>query len=307
MLRKNWLKAQIEDALQGVFNGGSFGGDTDVTSRVEPWADAKPHFSKLYKLAETAYGEIDKNPYPGEFFAGENTFDILAQEQVSYAAEQMSPDAIQVRRLGAQIVNGHFLDPTTNTRLQESIEVAVERAESALLEDVVPQILDVAIQSGAYSGSATDIILDRAMEGFSREALRATTGIFYENWVRERAAQGSGVEMLKVAETIDFEHGKLLLANADLVRSLDQIDLDNAIKKFEDELKSHWRGQQEYMAIMTGGGFHEDTTSDPSKKKNVLGSALQGAVGGASLGASVGGGPGAIVGGILGGVAGLLG
>ena len=31
---------------------------------------------------------------------------------------------------------------------------------------------------------------------------------------------------------------------------------------------------------MTGGGFHADTESDPSKKKNVLGSALQGAVGG---------------------------
>ena len=103
---------------------------------------------------------------------------------------------------------------------------------------------------------------------------------------------------------IEFERSKLIQANADLVRQLEDLDLQNAIAKFEDELKSHWRGQQEYMSIMTGGGFHADTESDPSKKKNVLGSALQGAVGGASLGATVGGGPGAIVGGILGGVAG---
>ena len=290
----------VEDAY---FCGG--GGDSDVTSRVEPWSAAKPHFEALYNHAKAAYAATDKDPYPDDFVEGENSFDVLARQQVSFAAEQMSPDAIQVRRLGAQIVNGHFLDPSSNLMLVDSINVGVEKAESALLEDVVPQILDMAIQSGAYSGTATEIVLDRAMEGFSREALRATTGIYYENYVRERGMQAGGVEILKVAEMIDYERAKLIQANADLLRAVRQLELDNDIKKFEDELKSHWRGMQEYMAIMTGGSFSE--TSDPSKKKNVLGSALQSAVGGASLGASVGGGPGAIVGGILGGVAGLLG
>ena len=281
------------------------GGDSDVTSRVEPWSAAKPHFEALYNHAKAAYAATDKNPYPDDFIAEENGFDILARQQNTYAAEQMRPDAIQVRRLGAQIVDGYFLDPSTNTRLQQSVDVGVEKAEAALLEDVLPQVLDIAIQNGAYSGTATEIILDRAMEGFSREALRMTTGIYYENYTRERALQSGGVEILKVAEVIDHEQGKMIQANGDLLRAVRQLEMDNDVKKFEDELRSHWRGMQEYMATMTGGSFSE--TSDPSKKKNVLGSALQSAVGGASLGASVGGGPGAIVGGILGGVAGLLG
>jgi hypothetical protein len=301
MLRRNWLKSFIEEAQESRLFGGSFGGDTDVTSRVEPWSEAKRHFTKLYGLAEAAYGETNTDPYPGEFIAGENGFDRLARNQVNFAQEQMAPDAVQVRRLGAQIVTGYFLDPSKNTTLVNSIDVAIEKAESALLEDVIPRVLDVAVQSGAYSGTGTELMVDRALEGFSREALRATTGIYYENWTRERGAQGSGVEMLRVAETMEFERSKLIQLQ------LEDLDIQNSIAKFEDELKSHWRGQQEYMSIMTGGGFHADTSSDPSKKKNVLGSALQGAVGGASLGASVGGGPGAIVGGILGGVAGLLG
>jgi hypothetical protein len=168
-------------------------------------------------------------------------------------------------------------------------------------------VLDIAVKNGAYSGTAADIIMDRALEGFSREVLRATTGIYYENFTRERSMQAGGVDMVRMAETIEFERGKLYQANADMLRQLEQIDLDNQIAHYEDELKSIWRGMDQYMAIMTGGGFSDTTTHDPSKKKNVVGSALQGAVGGASLGASVGGGPGAVVGGILGGVAGLLG
>ena len=224
-------------------------GANDITSRVEPWSEAKRHFTKLYGLAEAAYGETNTNPYPGEFIAGENSYDKVARNQINFAQEQMAPDSIQVRRLGAQIVTGYFLDPSRNTTLVNSVNVAVDKASAALLEDVIPQVLDVAIQSGAYSGTGTELMTDRALEGFSREALRATTGIYYENWTRERSLQGSGVEMLRAAEMIEFERSKLIQANADLVRQLEDLDLQNAIAKFEDELKSHWRGQQIHQVL----------------------------------------------------------
>ena len=307
MYRNQRLEECISELQYALWFGGSSSGDADVTSRVEPWEAAKDHIERLYNFANTAYDDTDKNPYPGEFHAGENEFDLLARDQIVYAAEQMNDDALRTRTLGRKTLAGEFLEPSTNPILQASINAAVERAESALLEDVIPQVLDIAVKSGAYSGTATDIIIDRALEGFSRETLRATTGIYYENYTRERGMQPQGVELLKVAEVMEFERAKLHMSNADILRQLEQIELDNALQHFEDELKSHWRGQQEYMSIMTGGGFHADTSSDPSKKKNIVGSALQGAVGGASLGATVGGGPGAIVGGILGGVAGLLG
>jgi hypothetical protein len=214
---------------------------------------------------------------------------------------------VRVRELGNATISGLFLDPSSNPILLDSINVAVEKAKSALLEDVIPQVLDIAVRNGAYSGTASDVIIDRALEGFSRESLRATTGIFYENYIRERALQPAGAELLKVAEMIEFERSKLYQAQGDMLRSLEQMELDNELQHFEDENKAPWRGEQEYMSIMTGGGFSAETKTDPSKKKNPLGSALQGAVGGAALGGTVGGGPGAIVGGILGGVAGLLG
>jgi len=308
MYRNLQLEANISQLHCGLyFNGSGGDSDADVTSRVEPWSAAKDHFSRLYVLASGAYDATDKTPYPGEFYALANTYDDLAQSQVVFAAEQMAIDAERVRALGTRTVTGGWLDPSSNPILVNSITTAVEKANAALLEDVIPQVLDIAVKNGAYSGTASDIIIDRALEGFSREALRATTGIYYENFTRERALQANGVDMLRAAEMIEFEKSKLYQANADMVRQLEQMDLDNQIAHYEDELKAIWRGMDQYMAMMTGGSFTDTTTHDPSKKKNVLGSSLQGAVGGASLGASVGGGPGAIVGGILGGVAGLLG
>ena len=167
MLRRNWLKSQIEEWQESRFSGGSSAGDgaNDITSRVEPWSEAKRHFTKLYGLAEAAYGETNTNPYPGEFIAGENSYDKVARNQVNFAQEQMAPDFIQVRRLGAQIVTGYFLDPSRNTTLVNSVNVAVDKASAALLEDVIPQVLDVAIQSGAYSGTGTELMTDRAWRG----------------------------------------------------------------------------------------------------------------------------------------------
>src|SRR6187399_438700 len=220
MYRNRQLEANIAELQCGCYFNGGGDSDADVTSRVEPWKDAKNHFTRLYGLASGAYDATDKTPYSGEFYALENTFDILARDQIVLAAEQMGGDSERIRDLGARTVAGYWLNPDTNPILTQSISAAVERAESALLEDVIPQVLDIAVKNGAYSGTAADIIMDRALEGFSREVLRATTGIYYENFTRERALQSNGVDMLRMAEMVEYEKGKLIQANADMLRQL---------------------------------------------------------------------------------------
>ena len=59
MYRNRQLESCISELQCGCYFGGSSSGDADVTSRIEPWKDAKPHFTRLYNLASAAYDETD--------------------------------------------------------------------------------------------------------------------------------------------------------------------------------------------------------------------------------------------------------
>lgn len=282
------------------------GGDSDVTSRVEPWSGADGFFRTIYLEAQDAFDATDRTPYSGDFLAGGNSYDPIARNLIDSAVNSMSADSEKIRHYGELLAAGVYLDPDTNPALTGAIDSGIERAREALLNDVMPQLIDTAIQAGAYSGTAFETIQDRALQGFSTEAIRASAAVYYENFARERAIQHSLPQIFAAAEEIDVNRGKLTQANADMLRGLEQIGLDDDFKHFQDELQAPWRGMSEFIGILTGGGFTSSTVHDPSKTANPLGSALQGAAGGAIAGMTFGPVGGAL-GGLLGGVAGLLG
>ncbi len=304
MLQKNRLKERILEFQANSYFGGG-GGDSDITSRVEPWSGAIGYFAAIYVSAQAAFNATDRAPYPGEFLAGENSYDPIARNLIDSAVNAMGADSEKIRTYGELLAAGHYLDPATNTELVAAVDAGLEKAEESLLNDVMPQLIDVAIRNGAYSGTAFEDLQDRAIQSFSKEAVRGSAAIYYENFARERAIQNSMPQIFAAAEEIDANRGKLIQANADMLRGLEQLELDNAYKHFQDELEAPWRGMAEFIGILTGGGFTKGTVHDPSKEANPLGSALQGAMGGAIAGMSFGPVGGAI-GGLLGGVAGLL-
>lgn len=303
MLRRKWIPCLARE--QRFFLGG--GGDQDVTSRVEPWDAAKPYFEDIYSKGSDAFAATNRTPYPGDFLAGSTTYDPLARGFIDLAVDEMGADSQKIRTYAEHLIAGTFLDPSTNPILLNSVTEGIAKARESLLEDVMPQILDMAISGGAYDGTAFDTLQDRALEGFSREALRASTAVYYENFARERAIQHAAPGIFQIVEQIDAERGRLTQANADMLRGLNQIELDDDFKHFQDELQAPWRGIQEFVSVLVGGGFNTSEVHDPSKARNPIGSAMQGAVGGATAGMSVGGPVGGAIGGFLGGIAGLLG
>lgn len=280
------------------------GGDNDITSRVEPWDEAKPHWIAIYGFAEDAYDLTPKTPYDGQFIAGENGFDIQARGEISAATPAMGDDAGLIRTHGRSVLAGNFVDPATNPFIESTILASVDLVRQRLLDETIPQILDRSIQAGAYGGPSQDVFQQMALENFDREGLAVSAKVYYENHVRERGAQDAAIGLLAASRAANADQIKLTQANADLLRQLEQLALDEDLKQFEESILAVWRGLDQYTAIMAGGAFTKSTEEGP--KKNVIGSVLQGAVGGASAGGSVGGAPGAAIGAILGGLLGGL-
>ena len=143
----------------------------------------------------------------------------------------MSGDSERIRDHGSENSNREFLEPETNPILLNSVNVAVGKQNPHCWRMCYLRVLDIAVRSGAYSGTAADIVIDRALEGFSREALRATTGVYYENYVRERALQprwGRLLGRLRWWSLRGVNYSKQM----GMLRQLEQMELDNAIAHF---------------------------------------------------------------------------
>lgn len=280
------------------------GGDSDVTSRVEPWSGAIGYYADFYLAGKDAFDSISKLPYSGTYFAGDNTYDTLARNAVDAAVIDMGSDADKIRNHAERLLAGEYLDPSTNTFLFGSVDAALEQLRQKLSDEVLPTILDSAIQAGAYSGTAHDVLTLKAMEAFSREGAKMAASIYYENYTRERALQENAPQLMVVAETIETKIAALYQTNADQFRGLLQIDLDEALRHFEDTLTAPWRGLAEFSAVLTGGGFNSQTREGP--KENKFANLFQGTLGGAVTGFQVGGPVGGAIGGLIGGIGGLF-
>lgn len=286
--------------------GGGGDSDSNITSRTEPWSGANGYFRDLYAAGLTAFEDSSRNPYPGPFIAGRNAWDGFARTEIDEITEEQEVDVERLRNHQRQVLSGHYLDYTSNEYLAPALNAALESARRKVTEGLLPQLLDASIQSGAYGGTAHTLLAEGVLANFSREAAEVAAKVYYENYTRERNYQANSQQAFGTIHSLEAGTAKLIQANADLERQLEQLGYDEDLAIFQERQQAHWRGFSEFLGLLTGGGFNSQSQSDPSKRKNVLGSTLQGAIGGASSG-SMFGPPGMIVGGILGGVLGGFG
>lgn len=304
MLRRKFIPLLAEDPRY-FFGGG--GSDSDVTSRVEPWDDAKPYYVELYAIGHDAFTATSRDPFTGEFLAGANTYDTLARSAIDLTTTNMADDAVKLRNHAVELLRGDWLDPSSNPWIAASVEASLSDLKRRFTDDVLPTIIDLTIQNGAYSGTAREVLEARAMVDFDREGAKVASAIYYEAYTRERVLMENAPQLFAVAESVDGKRATLIQANADAVRGLAQIADNEAWQEFQETLAAPWRGAAEFSALLTGGGFNSQTTHDPSKQDNKFANLFQGALGGAATGFQLGGPVGGAIGGLVGGIGSLLG
>lgn len=286
-------------------SGGNDEGVSDVTNRTEPWDGAKTYFTGLYSNSLIAFNDTPRTPYPGPFFAQDNAYDVLARTAADAAAglnftngnllHTHAPKRLahEERVLGhwEDVLNGDFLVHTSNPYIEDAVTEATTIVEERLTEGVLPKLIDSAIQAGAYGGDAQTLISQLALADFSRTAVEMATRIYYENYGRERQVQSAvppiGLDIYPLISQLHIDRAKLYAGNADALRILEQLGIDEDLKEFEETLNAPWRGFSEHIGVLTGGGFNTETMTDPSKQKNMIGSVFQGLVGGGMMGLSL--------------------
>src|SRR5688500_17245776 len=108
---------------------GGGGGDNDITSRTEPWSEAKPYYEDMYANGATAYDLVDQTPYAERFYAGENAYDLQSRNAVDAAALGIQTDISGLRSHGTEILSGTRLDPSTNPFLSATVGASLDEAE----------------------------------------------------------------------------------------------------------------------------------------------------------------------------------
>src|SRR5262245_16374687 len=101
-----------------------------VTSKTEPWGEAKPYFIEMYKNALNAFKSTNKQPYTGKTHAGPNKWQTQAAGQM--AGNKWGAKAPTIRKVGdyiaSQVGNTKWLDPKTNSFIKGVADTAQRRA-----------------------------------------------------------------------------------------------------------------------------------------------------------------------------------
>src|SRR5215475_4843900 len=129
------------------------GGPKNVTqtTKSEPWAEAKPYIIDLYKAAQGAFGQTNKQMYTGDLWAQPTATQISANKEL--AGNTWGKGAAGVNQMAADLVSGKYLDPSTNPWLKGNVEAALGDVTRKYTQEVFPQMGDAAIRAGAYGGS----------------------------------------------------------------------------------------------------------------------------------------------------------
>src|SRR5262245_28295009 len=101
-----------------------------VTSKTEPWAEAKPYFTQMYQKAMEAFGATNRKPYTGKTYAAPNVWETKAAKQM--AGNKWGQGAAALRKVGdyvtGQVGNTSWLNPDTNPFIKGVADTATRRA-----------------------------------------------------------------------------------------------------------------------------------------------------------------------------------
>lgn len=256
------------------------------TTTNAPLAAQSGMFQSLWDNAMRAYNTTDRS---GTL----NQFEQQAQNRAVQAANESGIGVDETRQLALKQLRGDFLSPNSNPYLADAVTAANSGVKDQLLREILPSTNSAAIASGAYGGSRNGVQNAQAITDYNKVAADNANKIYYQNYANERNIQQNSPNLLEAANKQNLSASQILSALGAGTRELQQ--------------NAQWTGLDKLAAILTAGGFSNQTTQGTTTQTPAsggIGGFIQGAAGGASAGAAIGGPWGAAIGGILGGLGG---
>lgn len=249
-----------------------------VTSKSEPWAEAKPYYIDLYKKAQDAFKATNKKTYGGDLWAGPTGLQKTAATQLG--ANKFQTGAADLRTLGTATTRGDYLDPDKNPWLKKTAEQAVGDVTRHYTRDVMPQMGSAAISGGAYGGARQGIMEGLSAGEFGREAGDISANIYGSNYQQERDRQMQGGNMFNQANALEMAHLQGMAGAGEQQQQWNQGQLNEDYQRWQQQQAAPWAGVPELMSVLSGGNFQSTSSTGPNP--NYM-SPMQGAMGVGSL------------------------
>lgn len=288
---------------------------TKQTQTSTPPSWITPGLSTLGGLVE---GNLQSRPplYEGNFVAGPNEYDQLVAGSYADSAARAAALADQMTALtGGSMAGPTYGGPAVAqpgtfanwdvAALQPVINASINPALRALTEQVLPSLQSSMIDSGAYnSDRAMTVLPAMAMQDFNQEAQRVAAQIAYQDFsdYENRMLQAFGLnterglgdanvltqrlalqpELMTTAMRLATGSGDLMAAAGGYDRSLEQMQIDDALARWNYEATAPYAGLDIASSILAQIGNPwgtQDLTGKTTQKSSGLGNVLSGALG----------------------------
>lgn len=233
-----------------------------VTSKSEPWAEAKPYYIDLYKKAQEAFGATNKKVYGGDLWAGPTSLQKKAAKELG--ANQWQQGAGDLRTLGKDTVSGKYLDPNTNPWLKKTADMAIGDVTRNYTRNVLPNMGSAAISGGAYGGGRQGVMEGLAAGEFGREAGDIATNIYGSNYQQERDRQMQGGNLFNQANQLEAMHLQGMAGAGQQEQQWQQGQLNEDYQRWQQQQAAPWAGIPELMSVLSGGNFQSTSSTGPN-------------------------------------------
>lgn len=255
----------------------SGGGNTTTTSNTKsktessgttsPWGPAEGYFKDLYRRGYGAMDAVQGKLFEGDFVAPATQGQRDSVAQLYAAAPGLSVGSVPLTEFALKVANGEFLDPN-NPVLQAAISGAVNPLQERLQGQILPGITDAAMRGGAYGGTSQALQNTAAIDDWS-ENVMDLTGKMTLDWTNARMNDVfRSPDLFKEANTLALAPGTVTGLAGEAERGLNQLTLDNALKKYMNEIQAPWYGIQDFANLLTTGGFRNVTSKGETSTKN---------------------------------------
>lgn len=249
------------DMWNSLWSG--FNTTNTTNQQTGAWNPAAGYFPDVYAKAKAAMDATTGKTYTAPTLAGPTANQQAGANALAGAASTVGSTADPLRQYATSLLRGDWLSPDTNPHIKAVADAAVGEVKEDF-DQALQGTKSRAIMAGAYGGSRQDLQEREALNQFTKTAGNVASNIYNQNYMNERNAMGAAGQLAGLADTMAVLGPQTLLTAGGIQQGWQQAAMDDAKRRWEEQQAAPWKGIQEMLSVLTGGGYTSTTGTQTS-------------------------------------------
>ena len=245
-----------------------------TTQSSAPWSGQQEYLTTGYQRARDDILNRPTEFYPNSTvvpFSPVSEQALTMQEQRALAG---SPVTQAAQSQVQSTVQGDFLN--ANPYLSQAITDATQPVVERFQEDIVPSIQSAYSSAGRYGSGLQQRGEERAAQAALDQASKIASDMSYRNFADERTRQLQAATIAPEMARQDYVDLQALKGVGVEREGMAGAQLQEDIQRFAQQQQAPKDALAQYMALVGGGGYTDQTTTEPlyrNKAGDILGGA----------------------------------